>query len=273
MIDFLTDCEIKRELTEMLRDLDVYLKSIHVNYSIVYGTMLGAVRHKGFIPWDDDIDLGLLRDDYDKLISCINDYTQNTMLDKKYEFEGIELGKGDKPFLKFVNKQIMIDSNDLSEKYLWIDLFPFDGVPGIGFKFYNLHFFKFLRVARNLKDPLYVKSTITSNNSFAKRMYYKVLKRIFKNKNQKDLSALIVKCAKKISIDKAKKVANVAWSSLNEPSISKSLFENLSDYKFEDISVKGLEDYDLYLKSNYGDYMTLPPENLRQNHEIKAWRA
>ena len=273
MIDFLTDYEIKRELTEMLRDLDFFLQSIHVNYSIMYGTMLGAVRHKGFIPWDDDIDLGLLRDDYEKLIYCISDSTQHTLLDKKYGFEGVELGNGDKPFLKFFNKQILISSNDLSEKYLWIDLFPFDGVPSIGFKFYNLYFFKYLRVARNLKDPLYAKGMMTSKNSFGKNVYYKILDRIFENKNQKDLSGLIVKCAKRISIDKAKKVANVAWSSLNEPSFPKSLFESLTDYKFEDISVKGLEDYKLYLKSNYGDYMTLPPENLRQNHEIKAWGA
>lgn len=273
MIEYLTDYEIKHELTQMLKDLDSFLKLMKVPYSIMYGTMLGAVRHKGFIPWDDDIDLGLLRNDYEKLIFCINDSTKNILLDEKYEFEGIELDNGDKPFLKFVNKRILINSNDSSEKYLWIDLFPFDGVPNIGFKLYNLYFFKYLRVARNLKDSLYMKSMMANKNSFGKRVYYRILDRIFKNKNQKDLSELIVKCAKKISIEKAKKVANVAWSSLNEPSISKSLFENLIDYKFEDINAKGLEDYNLYLKSNYGSYMTLPPENLRQNHEIKAWRA
>lgn len=71
MKEQLDSIEVKEELCRMLKELDEYLGRHEIQYSIMSGTMLGAVRHGGFIPWDDDIDIAILRKDYDRLIEIL----------------------------------------------------------------------------------------------------------------------------------------------------------------------------------------------------------
>ena len=116
--------EIKKALIEMLRYIDEICRKNNIEYSVIAGTMLGAVRHKGFIPWDDDIDIALTKDNYDKLLDVLKNQTGRYQLftidkTKNYNFT----------FAKLVDtKTILIDEKSLRpiENYgLYVDIFCF----------------------------------------------------------------------------------------------------------------------------------------------------
>ena len=123
----------KVQLTELkiLEKIDEICKKNNINYFLIGGTLLGAVRHKGFIPWDDDIDVGMLREDYEKFINvCL----KNGALGKDYY---LHCNESDNdyfiPFIKvkknnttFAEKNI---ENINTHKGIFLDIFPYDNVP------------------------------------------------------------------------------------------------------------------------------------------------
>ena len=128
----LSNKEVKNELKNMMKILSDYLIKNNIPYSIDSGTLLGAVRHKGFIPWDDDIDICCIRADYNKLISCLK--KDNRIGDCLYG-SSYELGNDSIPYLKIKNKLIMAEervdpgSTQTKKTNLWIDIFPIDKLP------------------------------------------------------------------------------------------------------------------------------------------------
>ena len=126
--------EMKKVEIEILKKIDEVCSENNIVYSLAGGSAIGAVRHKGFIPWDDDIDIMMLREDYDKL--------QNVMNDKDYK--GIKLLSINNdenfpyPYMKAVSlnttgKEIGIDK--IKDYGVFIDIFPVDKVPTDGKKF------------------------------------------------------------------------------------------------------------------------------------------
>lgn len=108
-MDYLTSDEIKTELLNSLREIDMFLKKNNIQYSIMSGTMLGCIRHGGFIPWDDDIDIGMLRPEYNKLLNLLR--KNSNCLNEELFGVGIELENGQWPFLKIYNKNILVKEN------------------------------------------------------------------------------------------------------------------------------------------------------------------
>ena len=94
-MDYLTSDEIKTELLNSLREIDMFLKKNNIQYSIMSGTMLGCIRHGGFIPWDDDIDIGMLRPEYNKLLNLLR--KNSNCLNEELFGVGIELENGQWP--------------------------------------------------------------------------------------------------------------------------------------------------------------------------------
>lgn len=126
MNDFFNEIH-KKEL-----DIALEFRKICEKYDLKYfmlgGSMLGAIRHNGFIPWDDDIDFGMPRDDYDKFIDLVTNE-----LSKKYNFVSFENTKDYKLFFSKIEDRsyTMIDKSNIKDKIVfpWIDIFPIDGVP------------------------------------------------------------------------------------------------------------------------------------------------
>ena len=80
MREYLSDKQIKSELTALLQVVHEFLVEHNIKYTITAGTLLGAVRHKGFIPWDDDIDIALTREQYDKLVRLLREQKLNDFM-------------------------------------------------------------------------------------------------------------------------------------------------------------------------------------------------
>ena len=113
---------IQENLLPIAKDFHNYCKKEKLNYYIIGGTFLGAIRHKGFIPWDDDIDIAMPRKDYEKFLK---DYPQ-----KKYFILNYKTNPEYKYYIsKLCSKDYIIKEKTGNEVNLFIDIFPIDGTP------------------------------------------------------------------------------------------------------------------------------------------------
>ena len=254
----LDSIEIKIELCRMLKELDEYLGGHGIQYSIMSGTLLGAVRHGGFIPWDDDIDIAVLRKDYDRLIEILR---KNKRIGEELEISGYEVDKTDMPFLKVYNKSIAVKdnlANDPSE--LWIDIFPFDNVPD-NFILKRIHFIKcfiFRKIFWSQVGAKVEKNKLT-------RIVYKILCKL-------PFKVIVRKYQKFINRGQKKKTKLVRILTFPTPpkvyGYNRKWYTQLKKYKFDELELPGAADYDGYLSVKYGNYMTLPPDDKRKVHPV-----
>src|SRR5699024_10510281 len=117
------DTTIKSTLIETMDDFDEFCKQNDIKYFLIGRALLGAIRHNGFIPWDDDVDVALLREDYEKLLSLRGDISAPMEL-KHFRFEQ----SYSYPFAKFVNNTLLVEQPFRTPYVLgiWIDVFPLD---------------------------------------------------------------------------------------------------------------------------------------------------
>lgn len=116
--------DLQNLIFQLLAELDEICKEHNIEYWLEAGTLLGAVRHGGFIPWDDDIDISMTRDNYEKFISIIN---SNLHLHKSRIF--LKPGDGANNNLKYCNTDVKINQSRVGEAYLFLDIFPYDSYP------------------------------------------------------------------------------------------------------------------------------------------------
>lgn len=116
--------DLQSLIFQLLEELDEICKEHSIEYWLEAGTLLGAVRHGGFIPWDDDIDISMTRDNYEKFISIIN---SNLHLPKSRTF--LKPGDGANNNLKYCNTDVKINQSRIGETYLFLDIFPYDSYP------------------------------------------------------------------------------------------------------------------------------------------------
>lgn len=263
----MNDRQIKQELLALLKSVIEYLDRYDIKYTIIAGTLLGAVRHKGFIPWDDDIDLGVLRSDYNKLIGIIKN---NKDREQGFEFVGSELDNETWPHLKYINNSInIVEGTSSLTKKLWIDIFPLDAIPDKGAKvyFFMLHkiFRRFYSVKAEMEnDEIYVRHGI---KSVMLKPFMSLLKKM-------DLQKISKKYAKACSMFDIKNNRRIGGNTVGiglAEAFPKEYMNEIVDYEFEGIKVKGMKQAADWLQIRYGDYMKLPPESERKGHRVKAW--
>ena len=254
-------------LNECLKIIEKY----KLRYYMLGGTFLGAVRHKGFIPWDDDIDIGMPRPDYEKFISVVqNELPENMELRYFKQNEDFE-----NYFIKIIDKNISFTREDRIEKnqktFLWIDIFPLDGMPNNKLKL-QLHKFSLLYSRLMLqyskfkggvnikkKRPFHEKVLIKFGYLFTKIIHLDVKKQL--NKLDKKL--------KKFNYDNSKFVVNFMGAYKFKEMFPKKLYDNSAEYKFENISLVAPSDYDAVLTQMYGEYMKPPKEDQRFSHSVE----
>lgn len=265
-LQFLSSAEIQQESLRLLLEFSAFCSENGLRCSLAYGTLLGAVRHKGFIPWDDDIDVFMPRPDYNRLISMEKLLPEGKLL-LTSENSGFAL-----PFAKFATNSIRAQEpacNRAFQEYLWIDVFPIDG-------------------ARESKGEIEIKkrdvqhamrcsacqeygaapsdSLIKKGIKIAARP---VLKAIDAKKRMRALvDGLSVEC----EYESAENITCYvdpyrAWI------LPKAGFEAVEYVGFEGHRLPAMGCWDEFLTLVYGDYMQLPPVSERRHHQIRAWRV
>ena len=259
----LTNQEIKNELVNMMIQLQDFLKENNIKYSITSGTLLGAVRHQGFIPWDDDIDISMLRPEYNKLINLLK---QNNSINNTLKGFCFELGNGYLPYLKIINPKIVSEESvfeDIVDKgNLWIDVFPMDGIPNLFSKLYTKYIFNFQRKIYEIKRISIEFPAIFEKQKKPKLLFF------IKNISYTTITKQYIKRCSRFNVNNCKYVSDYTWGNTIIP---KEMMENLKAYNFENTTFMGIENSDGYLSKLYGNYMELPPVEKRINHGLKAW--
>lgn len=244
----------KKILIETFKAFIAFCKEHDIKYVGAYGTVLGAVRHEGLIPWDDDIDVYMDRENYDKFISLRND---PSLLG--YEILDVKNENYYLPFAKFSNKNTTIWELRHIECIIgvFIDVFPVDDVADIDEsriiheKYCDLYG-TYIHSLKSLTSP-----DVYLHPSYFLKVLAAKIKRTHVLKDIKNLESRF----KTISGDKM-----MYYRSLNkyEKSIlKKTWIKDITELPFEGLSINVPKDYTSYLAFTYGDYMKLPPENER----------
>ncbi len=244
----------KEILLETFNAFLAFCQEHDIEYVAAYGTVLGAVRHKGLIPWDDDIDVYMDRANYDKFISLRNDKSM-----KEYEIIDIENKCYYLPFAKFANKNTTILEIGYIECVIgvFIDVFPVDEVDDINEAkiIHDEYCYWYGEYIHSLK-------TLTSPDVYKHPSYFFTIlsAKIRKRRILEELKKIENKF-KSISGDKVMYYRST--DNYEKCVFPKSWIKDTIEMPFENTKIRVPKDYDSYLNFTYGDYMTLPPEEKR----------
>ena len=260
---------------EQIHEIDLKLakeffkicKKHKLNYYVIGGTFLGAIRHKGFIPWDDDMDIAMPRKDYEKFLEVANDELPKNM--RLVTFYNDKEHRYFLPRIVDLNTEIVEKRFEKIGKksHLFIDIFPIDGTPNNAL-LRKIHYFRIL-LNRMLVSWYYID---TIDPARKRKKYEKVL--IFLGKilptkkmiNPRKRLMKIDKILKKHSIEKSNNIGTIMGAYRTREIVPKEYFGKPTKYTFEDITVTGPEMYDEYLTHMYGDYMTPPKKKDNNSH-------
>lgn len=257
MMTRMTLQDMQRVSLEILKDVHSFCLQHGINYTLFGGTLIGAVRHNGFIPWDDDVDIAMPRPDYDRFV---NTYSS----EKGYQLFARER-QHDDVFIAYarvceMSRTYVDTANYPWSKYktgVWIDIFPLDGMPS------NKMLAK-LRTKR--ANRVFVRTgkarTIIGYSSNQgdfrvafKHMFMQLLLPYYKQWNR------LIRICKKVSFDKSDYYSNLSFGNYGfKEYCTKKVLCKYQLHRFEDYSFQIMQGYDLALTNKYGDYMQLPPK-------------
>lgn len=268
----LTIEEIHKETLVALKRLIEVCDEANVTYFLAYGSLLGAARHKGFIPWDDDCDVLMLRSDYDRFVEFCKSHEADLYPYKLLNKDNTEnYPYGISRFCDLRYKMIR-DNSDSAGMGLFIDIYPYDAM-GNG-KLLE-HFSIQIHLIYNTKMATFanqysLKPSSRSNLlSFIKRPFFWYAHKkgtlFFLNR--------LENYAHRFSMEHSKYVGCLVWE-FKDIHVKKEYFSSSTLIDFEGIKVSAPIKYQELLSDWYGDYMKLPPKSMRhQTHDYKLYRV
>lgn len=261
--------DTQRYILHVLREVTKVLEELKIPYFMQGGTMLGAIRHGGFIPWDDDVDLGIPRADYDRLLKEVSARLPENLELRTYDDETDHHYY----FARIVDKRYQIRRMGSIEERLeniWVDLFPLDGMPN-GLLSRQWHKFRLLMTRLKFHLSCFEKVNIKRpGRPLVERIIIRIamITRVGKWWNTRKQLDKMDRLLKKYPPEKSDYLVNFTGQTsfkFNEM-FKKEVYGQGKEYPFEDMVLVGPEQYDPYLKSLYGDYMTPPREENRNAH-------
>jgi lipopolysaccharide cholinephosphotransferase len=257
--------QIKHIELEILIQFDRFCEENNLKYYLSGGTLLGAIRHKGFIPWDDDIDVCMPRSDYEIFVKSFR------IKNKNLEIRSNILNNFSAPFSKIVNLKTNIitkySGSDV-DTCLWIDIFPVDGLPADLEKVKDIY-----NICNFYRTILGLTSSRLGEGTTIFRKYSKfLLKPIAKLYGKKRCIDKIERIAKQYNYNESKYVGAITWGlyGVGERML-KVDFEKSIEVEFEGYKFPTFSCWDSYLKGLYGDYMQLPPLEKRKTHNMEVY--
>lgn len=244
------------------REIKRICEKHNIKYFIIAGTLLGAVRHGGFIPWDDDMDIGMLREDYEKFLKVAKTdlgadfFLQTPETDKNYGL----------PFAKILlNGTVLVEATAGSnaKKGIFIDIFPFDVAPQNEADRENhnkqTYFYKRLLLAK-------LNYNVCAKNDYVKRAVYFALKFLSAFYSHDKLVAKLEGEITRYNNQQSEDIVNIGGAyGYKKETIKADWVRDTVEIPFEDMTISAPVDYIKYLETFYGDYMTPPPEDKRYN--------
>lgn len=254
---------LKKIQLDVLDAIHDYCTTNGLKYSLSCGTLLGAARHKGYIPWDDDIDIYMYRDDYNRLVKSFPELYKN-----RYKIVCLERDKDwDRTSAKAYD--INTDLQEPGSTYplgVNIDIFPIDDVPDNDAKWQSFDSFR-RKMCYLLSFRRY--ANVSPHRAFYKNLVIRVLKCIT---SCRQLSQIIDKYIQRNNGKGYKRCFESCTALIIRNPFTKELFDDLVLLPFEDREYYAFADYDTYLTSAYGDWRQLPPKEKQvSHHTFKAY--
>ena len=260
-----------REIQQMELGIMEYIhevcQKIGVKYFLAYGSLIGAVRHKGFIPWDDDMDICMLREDYEKL----QDYLIANP-DERYEVMSYKNNLNYVyPFMKVQDNQTYLLEEDVridSNMGIYVDIFPVDGYEDD-----SVFKDKMTRLIKKRQLSCYTFKGITNTKSLLNSLIRYISVIIFYFTNTNKYIRGIDELAKSRKVDDYELVDYLIYKDMNKPVWKREWLNQTITGVFEGKEFMIPKNYHEILTSDYGDYMQLPPVELRfSHHDFQLWK-
>ena len=253
--------EVKKIELDLLIEFDKICKENDLKYSLNAGTLIGAVRHKGFIPWDDDIDVMMPRDDYEKFVRLKNANDYDVMLPNiNYLY----------PFAKMIRKNTLLIEEGRNEKIgVFIDIFPID-------KYKTENEKEIIKRTKKVINLIQLITCKTKTKKIFRRICRNVIRTLLRFFYSKKRILKMINNFNDYLIDMSKDgnfSCSLSWSE-NPPKnmYGVDIFDSIIKLEFEKYDFSVISKYDLLLKSVYGNYMELPPVEARvPHHDFEAF--
>lgn len=256
---------------DILKEFVRICEENNLTYYISGGTYLGAVRHKGFIPWDDDVDVAMPRTEYEKFLLIAK-----KQLNKKFVLETYRNVNNPSYYPSMIiDKQIKLLCKTAKNDRIisaWIDIFPLDGMPN-NYILSKIHQFDLLVHRAFFKFSCFDDRVNLHDNE--RPLIEKILIWIGKhtkfgrNLDTKKQLDKIDKRLKKYSPEKSKVYVNFMGAYKFKSIINKEIYAEGAKYEFEGMILNGPKDYDKYLTQIYGEYMNIPDKDMQNKHNTE----
>ena len=255
----------------IMKFLHLFCTTHKLNYSMGYGTLLGAVRHKGFIPWDDDIDIVMLREDYDKFCTEWEDTPEY----KLYNYERGNMYAACSRLCDMQRTYVKTSTPLFTEVTgVWIDIFPLDYIEDDHDAFLKHNYIiKEAHINVFKKRDSMVKWNNKARNITSAIKW--LVKRIVRHQNIMKLVSHHVQLCKNFSTPSHNVCCLAFPTYLDRESTPIHVFDDYKELLFEDTSFYAMIGFDEYLKGIYGNYMQMPPKEEQtsgHNYHQFYWR-
>ncbi|MFR9523360.1 MAG: LicD family protein [Rikenellaceae bacterium] len=253
--------QIREVQLNILRKVHDFCIENNIRYSLGGGTLLGAVRHQGYIPWDDDIDIMMPRADYDRFVELFSGSSDQYICacyenDPNYQY----------PFVKICDNRTQLKEEGIVDNIaVNIDLFPIDGLPS-GKREIRSHVRAVHHAWRWVRRKN--REIVKGRHSLLQRIVVAIIRRIPNSYFQEKIKALCYK----YDYDKCQMAGAILGTYGMREVYSKELFESYTTLPFEGMELCSIADFDTYLSQHYGSYMELPPQEQQvRRHKVRAY--